>query len=234
MPLPAASQARATRNRDSVPPKSPCVSIRCPSHAWGQMAGSPLKRRLKGKHPAKAAMGEQVMQRLGVRTFKVDPSRSEIDWKEVEKYGITGTAERQDDKTGPYCHEDYCNIPSGIFVSDNKFPVKVFVALKDDMIYAIEMSFNTIFWNDIWSIIVEKYGPAWEIERDTIGVMDYETKKVDQFERVIATHKFVGTNPHTNDTCSLSATNIDIIFEHHDSLGTLHAIFAIKRKAKDF
>jgi hypothetical protein len=153
---------------------------------------------------------EQVMQRLGVRTFKVDPSGSEIDWNEVVKYGSIAAAERQDDKTGPYCHEDYCNIPCCVFVGDDKFNVKVFVALKDDVIYAIEVSFNMIFWNDIWNIIVEKYGPAWELERDTIGVMDYETKKVDQFERVMATHKIGGTNPHTNDTCSLSATNIDI------------------------
>jgi hypothetical protein len=180
---------------------------------------------------------EQLMQRLGISKFKVDPpdlSRNEIDWKEVDKYGITGVAERQDDKTGPYCRENSCNIPFGIFVGDDKFPVKVFVALKEGLIYAIEVSFNSIFWNDVWGIIVKKYGPAWDIERDAMGVMDYETKKIDQFERVIVTHKFGGTNPQTKDTCSLSATNIDIIFRHHDSLGTLHAIFAIKREPKDF
>jgi hypothetical protein len=130
---------------------------------------------------------EQLMQRLGISKFKVDPpdsSRTEIDWKAVEKYGITGAAERQDDKTGPYCRENSCNIPFGIFVGDDKFPVKVFVALKEGVIYAIEVSFNSIFWNDVWDIIVKKYGPAWDIERNVMGVMDYETKKIDQIERV--------------------------------------------------
>jgi hypothetical protein len=97
---------------------------------------------------------EQLMQRLGVSKFKVDPpdsSRNEIDWKEVEKYGITSVAERQDDKTGPYCRENSCNIPFGISVGDDKFPVKVFVALKEGVTYAIEVSFNSIFWNDACS-----------------------------------------------------------------------------------
>jgi hypothetical protein len=65
--------------------------------------------------------------------------------------------------------------------------------------------------------------------------MDYESKKTDQFERVIATHKFGSVNPQTKDTCSLAAANIDITFRHHhDSLGTPHAIFGIKRESKDF
>jgi hypothetical protein len=87
---------------------------------------------------------DQLMQRLGISTFKVDPSRSEIDWQEVEKYGITGAADRQDDKTGPYCREDYCRIPFGITVGDDNIPVKVFAALKGRVVYAIEVSFNTI------------------------------------------------------------------------------------------
>ena len=76
--------------------------------------------------------------------------------------------------------------------------------------------------------------PHGQIERKTASVMDYETKKIDQFEQVIASHKFGGINPQTKDTCSLFGTNIDIIFRHHDLLGTLHAIFAIKRESKDF
>lgn len=177
---------------------------------------------------------EQLMGRFGISKFKVDSSRDEIDWKEVEKYGITGAAERQDDKTGPYCREDYCKIPFGIAVGDNNIAVKVFAALKEGVVYAIEVSYNTIFWNDLWDIITKKYGPTWDVERDTMVVMDYETKKTDQFERVMATHKFGGVNPQTKDTCNLYATNIDIIFRHHDSLGMLHALFAIKRIPKDF
>jgi hypothetical protein len=166
---------------------------------------------------------EQLMQRLGVSSFKIDPPTSS--WEEIEKYGITGAAERQDDKTGPYCRETSCNIPFGIHVGDDNIPVKVFIALKGDVVTAIEVSFNSIFWTDVWAIITKKYGASWEIERDNMAVMDYETKKVDQSERVIATHKFGGTNPKTKDTCSLSAANIDIIFRHHDFTRNLTCYF---------
>jgi len=95
----------------------------------------------------------------------------------IEKYGITPAAEVQDDKTGPYCREDYCNIPWGFHVGDDNIGVKVFVALKNDTVTEIEIFFNSIFWNDIWSILVKKYDPAWDIERGTIGVMEYQTKR---------------------------------------------------------
>jgi hypothetical protein len=179
---------------------------------------------------------EQVMQGFGITKFKLDPPRSDFMemHEQIEKYGITGAAEREDDKIGPYCREDYCNVPWGLHVGDDNIGVKVFVALKNDMVTEIEVFFNSIFWNDIWAILVKKYGPAWDIERQNMGVMEYETKKIDQLEQIIATHKLGGVNPRTKDTCSLIATNIDIIFRHHDSLGTLHAIFVIKRDAKDF
>jgi hypothetical protein len=187
---------------------------------------------------------EQLMRRLGISTFKIDPpdsSRNNSDskehekyWREVEKYGIIGAAERQEDKTGPYCHDDYCRVPFGITIGDDNIPVKVFAAFKGEMVYTIEVSFNSIFWGDIWGILTKKYGLAWEVERYNIAVTEYNSHKFDQLERIIATHKSGGTNPQTRDTCSLSATNIDIMFYHHDSLGTLHAIFAIKREPKDF
>ena len=71
--------------------------------------------------------------------------------QEIEKYGITGAAEREDDKIGPYCRENSCDIPFGIFVGDDKIPVKVFVAQRDGVVYAIEVFFNSIFWNDVWT-----------------------------------------------------------------------------------
>jgi hypothetical protein len=112
--------------------------------------------------------------------------------------------------------------------------VKLFVVLRNDIVTEIEVFFNSLFWKEIWEIIVKKYGNSWDIERYTIGVMEYQTKKVDQIERVIATHRPGGRNTRTNDTCRLSATNIDIIYRHHDILGMLHAIFVIKRDSTDF
>jgi hypothetical protein len=179
---------------------------------------------------------EQVMERLGIKKFKLDPPSPDFMemQPELDKYGITGAAEREDDKTGPYCRENSCTIPYGVVVGDDKIPVKVFVALKADTVYAIEVFFNTIFWNDVWEIMLKKYGPMWEIDRSPTTVMDYGTKKVDQLELVSATHKLGGTNSQSHDTCSISAANIDIIFRHNDSLGSLHAILALKRQPKDF
>jgi hypothetical protein len=179
---------------------------------------------------------EQVMERLGVKKFKLDPPSADFMemQPEIEKYGITGAAEREDDKTGPYCRQDSCSVPYGVSVGDDKIPVKIFVALKGGAIYAIEVFFNSIFWNDIWEIMLKKYGPTWDVERSVTTVMDYGTKKVDQVELVSATHRSGGINRQSNETCSISAANIDIIFRHHDSLGSLHAILALKRQAKDF
>jgi hypothetical protein len=190
----------------------------------------------KGVSVGEKLTREQLMQRFGIKQFKLDPPRRDfmqLD-QEVQKYGIIGAGGREDDKIGPYCRENSCNIPFGIFVGDDKIPVKVFVAQRDGVVYSIEVFFNSIFWNDVWDIIVNKYGPTWEIERTTTVVVDYETKKTGKLEQVIARHKFGGINTQTKDTCSIFATNIDNIFRHHDSLGTLHAIFAIKRESKDF
>jgi len=124
---------------------------------------------------------EQVMERLGIKKFTLDPpSRDLMEMNaDLDKYGITGAGEREDDKIGPYCREDYCTIPYGLSVGDDHIPIKVFVALKaKDTITAIEVSFNYIFWNDMWDIMVKKYGPAWEIERSKTTVMDYETKLI--------------------------------------------------------
>jgi hypothetical protein len=179
---------------------------------------------------------EQLMQRLGISKFKINPPKPFLDDTQqlIEKFGITPAAEIQDDNIGPYCRDNSCNIPFGIAVGDNNIPVKVFVALKNDEVTEIEVFFNSIFWNDVFAIIRKRYGPAWDIERDILPVMDYGTKKIDQLDRIIATHKLGGRSSHTQDTCSLMATNIDIIFRHHDSLGALHAIFVIKRESKDF
>src|SRR4051812_13057725 len=90
---------------------------------------------------------EQLMQRLGIKNFKLDPPTPSFEegYPKVEQYGINGAAEREDDKIGPYCREDSCEIPRGIFVGDDNIPVKVFVKLKASRIHTIEVSFNSIF-----------------------------------------------------------------------------------------
>jgi hypothetical protein len=196
-----------------------------------------VPRDFKGVSIGDKLSRDQFMARFGIKNFKIDPPEPDLGNRsfaeELEKYGITGMSERDDDLIGPYCRGDYCRIPTGVSIGDDHIAVKNFGAFRDGVVFDLEVAFN-FFWNDIWDIMITKYGPDWDIEKDTIAVTDYGSKKYDQLERVIATRKFGGVNPQTKDTCSISATNIDIIFRHHDTLGTLHAILELKRKPKDF
>ena len=83
------------------------------------------------------------------------------------------------------------------------------VALRNDTVTEINVFFNVIYWNEIFNILTRKYGPAWDIERKQTGVMDYQTKKTDLWELVSATHRLGGRNPHTKDTYTIGAANID-------------------------
>jgi hypothetical protein len=179
---------------------------------------------------------EQLMQQLGISKFKLNPERSSYEdfWALVDKYGIIPAGEIEEEKIGPFCSETSCTIPFGLSVGDDHIPIKMHVALRNDTVTEINIFFNVIYWNDICSILTRKYGPAWDIERKQTGVMDYETKKMDFWELVSATHRLGGRNPRTKDTCSLGAANIDLVFYHHDALGSVHSIFWIKRDAKDF
>jgi hypothetical protein len=179
---------------------------------------------------------EQLMQQLSISKFKLNPKRSSFEetLPLLEKYGVMGAAEIEEEKIGPFCDEKYCTIPFGLTVGDDHIPIKVYVALTNDTVTEINVFFNAIFWDDIFKILTKKYGPEWSVERRKTGVMDYQTKKIDQWELIVATHRLGGKNPRTNDTCSLGAANIDLVFYHHDALGSLHSIFWIKRDARDF
>ena len=120
---------------------------------------------------------EQLMQRLGIVNFKLDPPRPDFMemHEQIEQYGITGAAEREDDKIGPYCREDYCNIPWGLHVGDDNIGVKLFVSLRKYTVTEIEVFFNSLFWNEIWEIIVHKYGSSWDIERSALHPMGNDT-----------------------------------------------------------
>ena len=95
--------------------------------------------------------------------------------------------------------------------------------------------FNTIFWADVFEIIQKKYKSQWVIDSSqSIPVTDFETKNAEILPFVTAKNETGGVNINTRDTCSIWASNIDIIFRHQDMLGTLHSIFAIKLVPKNF
>jgi hypothetical protein len=134
-------------------------------------------------------------EQLGISKFKLNPERSSYEetWALVEKYGIIPTGEIEEEKIGPNCSETSCTIPFGLSVGDDHIPIKMHVALRKDTVTEINVFFNVIYWNDIFSILTRKYGPEWDIERKQTGVTDYETKKTDLWELVSARHRLGGS-----------------------------------------
>jgi len=96
------------------------------------------------------------------------------------------------------------------------------------------VSFGAIYWDDVLPIIEKKYGSQWKFDQTDMVVTEYETKEHDILQRTVAENRRVGVNASTRDTCHMSATNIDIIFRHHDPLGSLHSIFVLKLDSKNF
>jgi hypothetical protein len=65
-------------------------------------------------------------------------------------------------------------------------------------------------------------------------ITDNETKKTTILERVSLDHITNGTNRRTKDRCQIWATNLDIVFQHHDAYGPYHSVFVIKLISKNF
>lgn len=119
-------------------------------------------------------------------------------------------------------------------MGNNNTPVNVYVSLHDGVITEIDVSFGMIYWGEILPILDQKYGPNWNVERDDMPVINFEDKKTTVLERVSLEHVTHGTNRLTGDHCEIRATNIDIVFEHHDAYGPYHSDFVIKLISKNF
>jgi hypothetical protein len=83
-------------------------------------------------------------------------------------------------------------------------------------------------------ILDKKYGADWKIDRVDMPITDNETKKTTILERVSLDHITNGTNRRTKDRCQIWATNLDIVFQHHDAYGPYHSVFVIKLISKNF
>jgi hypothetical protein len=76
--------------------------------------------------------------------------------------------------------------------------------------------------------------PIWKIEREDIIVTDFETKNHNLAESIFLQHVSNGTNPSTKDRCKIWATNVDMVFEHHDAFGPYHSQIVIQLISKNF
>ena len=178
-----------------------------------------------------------IMAAYGVTTYKVNPPRPSFQERRptIEKYGIVPAGELWEWDVGPFCDETSCRIPYGVDVGNDRIPVNVLVAFRHGQITEIDVSFGTLYWDEIVPILKRKYGTQWNVERDPdMVITDLETKKHTVLERITLTHKTGGKNAKTNDSCQIWATNLDIIFQHHDVLGPFHSIFVIKLISTNF
>jgi hypothetical protein len=178
----------------------------------------------------------EIMTALGITKYKTNPARPSFEetqrlWK---KYGVIPTAELQEWDIGPYCDETSCRIPYGVAVGNNNTPVKVFVAFDKGQITEINVKFSKTNWDEILPILDQKYGADWKVDRGPMPITNFETKKTTVLELISLNHVTNGTNPKTKDRCQIWATNLDLVFEHHDAYGPYHSEFVIKLISKNF
>lgn len=179
----------------------------------------------------------QIMAAFKIAKYKINPKRRSFEERAPDdiKYGITASAEREDWNIGPYCDDHSCNIPYGIGIGNNSgIPTTVYVAFSNGQITEIDVSFNSLFWEDFVPILHKKFGSDWEVENTDLTIMNYETKATRNVYRVFMTNRKNGKNVKTNDSCEMWATNYDVVFEHHDPLGIFHSSFAIKLISTNF
>jgi hypothetical protein len=177
----------------------------------------------------------EIMAALGVTKYKISPARpsSKETLALAQKYGTIPAGELEDWNIGPYCDETSCRVPYGVAVGNDNAPVSVFLSFHDDRITEIDVSFSQAYWDEILPILDQKYGADWDVDRFDMPV-DFETKKSTMLQRILLKHITSGTNRDTNDRYQISATNLDIVFQHHDAYGPYHSLFVIKLVSKNF
>jgi hypothetical protein len=178
----------------------------------------------------------EIMTTLGVTKYKRNPARPSFEetLALAQKYSTIPAAELQDWNIGPYCEETSCRVPFGVAVGNNNTPVNVFVSFHEGLITEIDVSFSETYWNEVLPILDQKYGADWNVERDNMPGTNFETKKTTVRERISLNHITNGTSRSTKDRCQIWATNLDIVFEHHDAYGPYHSEFGIKLISKNF
>lgn len=179
----------------------------------------------------------EFMKKLGIKKYVLNPKIPEYAQQRllIEKHGLISASEIAEWKTGPYCDNDSCRIPSGVMVGDN-IPASIFVSMDSEshLIKAIQVSINSLHWDELVGIIKRKYGKTWKLEVEPMLITDYATKESETFQRQSLTHLNGGTNYKTKSSCTLFASKYDLVFTHADPLGTYHSYFEIKLISDNF
>lgn len=175
----------------------------------------------------------EIMSALGVSQYKTNPPRS-FDQALIEKYGLMAAADIEEENIGPFCNDTTCIVPHIGVGTANHIPVKSTVSFHDGQITEIVVSFGKSYWDEMVPIFDEKYGADWNIEREDTVVTDFETKKSQVVQGIFLQHVSNGANRSTKDHCKIWASNIDMVFEHHDAFGPYQSELVIQLISKDF
>jgi hypothetical protein len=182
----------------------------------------------KGLSVGDKATPQEIMQHFGIAKYitenadsrKMTDAAYEAYWGAINKrantVGMENAMEEERWNRGPVCNESYCDIPYGISVGNEpKIPVGVFVGFDSTgTVTAIDVSYDYLEWDEVLEMLNAKYGDNWDKRETPSAAADYETKKSEPFEETVLTHRNVGTNPKTGDTCSIVAQSQDHVFYH--------------------
>jgi len=191
----------------------------------------------KGVSVGDKATPTTLMAAFGIKHFTMSPPgwKSDRKLETAKKYGIISAGEIEDWEIGASCNSDSCRIPFGVSVGNDNTPVSVFVSIPGGQVREIDVQFSEAYWDILTPVLSKKYGDSWRVERDEgFVVTNLEDGKSITTERITMTHRNNGRNSKTKDVCTIRATNIDMIFRHHDPLGALHSELVIKLVSDNF
>jgi len=180
----------------------------------------------------------EIMKKFDIKKYdlnqNIDILRNQEDIEFFTKY-VTPTIALEviQQKNGPGCHGDSCNIPYGVTIGSD-IPAKLTFIYDKGVIRAIAVKFSSSRWSEVKKIIYQKYGTDWEVESTPIYITNLLEKTGIFLNRETLEHRTGGSNPKTNSLCEISASEYDIIFAHHDSLGLYQSIFEISLTSKNF
>jgi hypothetical protein len=209
--------------------------LSCTMLSAGAWADAPCD--FKGVSVGDRMTPAEIMATLGVTKYEMNPAPEPWDkaFARAKKYGLIPAGEMRDWDIGPHCNDHVCVIPYGIGVGNDDMPVRVTVGFSKEKITEIDVAFGYGSWESIQPILHRKYGAQWVEERDpNMVVTDLDTKRRWVLKRITSKPTEVGRNPKTGDSCEIWATNIDIVFKHHDPLGPLHSIFVLRLISTNF
>lgn len=177
-----------------------------------------------------------LMKVLGIKQYTLTPHFLEVTDKQrldlFTKYGIQYD-EVEYDSIGPFCKAQMCVIPSQQTVGD--VPVNLeFYFNEHKEITSINISFNSINWDEIKTALYKKLGKNWRLEVMQMGVAPYDnTNNTLTVNREILEHKSGGVNSSNNANCNIKATNYDTIFLHGNRLGAYHGVINIEKRTSN-